>query len=76
MTIYILNTDHFSLYGRNHLTGVSRLKATPTPLITTAITAEEQLRGRLAQISEAKAEAKQAIAYQWLTETMTFLSTV
>jgi tRNA(fMet)-specific endonuclease VapC len=75
MTIYIFDTDHLSLYGRNHPAIVMRVNAIQTPLITTAINAEEQLRGRLAQIGEAKDEVKQAIAYQWLTETMTFLST-
>jgi tRNA(fMet)-specific endonuclease VapC len=75
MTVYIFDTDHLSLYGRNYPTILTRLSATQAPLITTAINAEEQLRGRLAQIAEAKDEAKQAVAYQWLTETITFLST-
>jgi tRNA(fMet)-specific endonuclease VapC len=75
MTLYIFDTDHLSLYGRSHPTISTKLNTTSVLLITTAINAEEQLRGRLAQISEAKDEAKQAVAYQWLTETITFLST-
>lgn len=75
MTLYIFDTDHLSLYGRSHPTILAKLNTTSASLVTTAINAEEQLRGRLAQIAEAKDDAKQAIAYQWLTETITFLST-
>jgi tRNA(fMet)-specific endonuclease VapC len=74
MTLYIFDTDHLSLYGRSHPTILTKLNTTSALLSTTVVNAEEQLRGRLAQISEAKDEDKQAIAYQWLTETMTFLS--
>lgn len=74
IALYILDTDHLSLYGRNHPTIVAKLKATQAQLKTTAISVEEQLRGRLAQVAEAKDEARRAIAYQWLTATLTLLS--
>jgi len=74
MTAYIFDTDHLSLYGRNHLSIVTRLGTTQTQLITTVINAEEQLRGRLAQVAATNDEAKEITAYQWLTETITFLS--
>lgn len=74
MTLYILDTDHLSLYGRNHPTIVTRLRTAQTQLTTTAITVEEQLRGRLAQVAEAKDGIKQSIAYQWLVETVMLLS--
>lgn len=54
MTIYILDTDHLSLYGRNHPILIPKLLAAKIQLTTTAINAEEQLRGRLAQVAEAK----------------------
>jgi tRNA(fMet)-specific endonuclease VapC len=73
--MYIFDTDHLSLYGRNHPAILAKLRASPTQLLTTtAINAEEQLRGRLAQIAEAKNESSQTAAYQWLTETIKFLS--
>jgi tRNA(fMet)-specific endonuclease VapC len=36
MTIYILDTDHLSLYGRNHPILMSRLLAAKIQLTTTA----------------------------------------
>jgi len=74
MTAYIFDTDHLSLYGRNHLPIVTRLGTTQTQLITTVVNAEEQLRGRLAQVAAADDEAKETTAYQWLTDTVIFLS--
>jgi tRNA(fMet)-specific endonuclease VapC len=50
MTLYILDTDHLSLYGRNHQALIARLQAESVNLTTTAINVEEQLRGRLAQV--------------------------
>ncbi|MGH2412893.1 MAG: type II toxin-antitoxin system VapC family toxin [Microcystaceae cyanobacterium] len=74
MTLYILDTDHLSLYGRNHPTVLARLRETRGQLTTTAINVEEQLRGRLAQIAEASDGAKQATSYQRLIETVMLLS--
>ena len=74
MTLYILDTDHLSLYARNHPAVVTRLRAALAHLRTTVITVEEQLRGRLAQVAEAKDDAKQSIAYQRLVETVVLLS--
>jgi tRNA(fMet)-specific endonuclease VapC len=74
MTLYILDTDHLSLYGRNHPALIDRLRANAVNLTTTAINVEEQLRGRLAQIAEAKAGVSLANAYRWLSETVKLLS--
>jgi tRNA(fMet)-specific endonuclease VapC len=63
MATYILDTDHLSLYGRNHPTVVARLQAIQVQLTTTAINVEEQLRGRLAQIAEARDGATLSSAY-------------
>jgi tRNA(fMet)-specific endonuclease VapC len=43
-------------------------------LMTTAINVEEQVRGRLAQVSEAKDGDALATAYRWLSETVKLLS--
>jgi tRNA(fMet)-specific endonuclease VapC len=74
MTIYILDTDHLSLYGRNHPILIPKLLAAKIQLTTTAINVEEQLRGRLAQVAEAKEGVVQSNAYQRLVETVMLLS--
>ncbi len=74
MTLYILDTDHLSLYGRNHPVLIERLQSNPIILTTTAINVEEQLRGRLAQVAEAKVGIPLANAYRWLSETIKMLS--
>lgn len=54
MTLYILDTDHVSLFQREHPQVVVRIRETlPEQLAVTIITVEEQLRGRLAQIRRA-----------------------
>ncbi|BAY98767.1 hypothetical protein NIES37_27190 [Tolypothrix tenuis PCC 7101] len=37
MTIYILDTDHLSLYGRNHPAVIARLLSAQIQLTTTGI---------------------------------------
>lgn len=72
-TLYILDTDHLSLYGRNHPQVVTRLQLEQGRFATTAINVEEQLRGRLAQVAQARDTAL-SNAYQRLVETMLLLS--
>jgi tRNA(fMet)-specific endonuclease VapC len=72
--IYILDTDHLSLYGRNHPILIPKLLAAKIQLTTTAINVEEQLRGRLAQVAEAREGVVQSNAYQRLVETVMLLS--
>ncbi|WP_373547700.1 type II toxin-antitoxin system VapC family toxin [Chamaesiphon sp.] len=74
MTVYIPDTDHLSLYGRNHPALIERLQANAVNLTTTAINVEEQLRGRLAQVSDVKMGVSLANAYRWLSETVKLLS--
>jgi tRNA(fMet)-specific endonuclease VapC len=74
MTLYVFDTDHLSLYGRNHPVLIDRLQNHSIVLITTGINIEEQLRGRLAQIAEAKSGAVLCNAYRWLSETVKMLS--
>lgn len=51
MKLYLLDTDHFSLFERGHQPVVDRFAQTPAHEIgITVITAEEKLRGRLAYL--------------------------
>lgn len=51
MKVYILDTDILTLFERGHPSVVARVGQTPFHEIgITVITAEEQIRGRLAQI--------------------------
>jgi tRNA(fMet)-specific endonuclease VapC len=74
MSLYILDTDHLSLYGRNHPVLLKRLQDNFVVLTTTAINVQEQLRGRLAQVSDAKMGLPLFDSYRWLSETVTMLS--
>ena len=75
MTLWILDTDHLSLIQRQHPTAIQRL-ASMNPdnvAITTVITAEEQLRGRLntiRQASNAAQSRKLLEAYSLFRETL------
>jgi tRNA(fMet)-specific endonuclease VapC len=72
--MYVFDTDHISLYGRDFPAIVERVSFTQTPLITTVVTVEEQIRGRMKQLAEAKIDATRSQAYKWLTETIRFLN--
>lgn len=67
---------HLSLYGRNHPQVIAQLRANSERIATTAINAEEQVKGRLAQVAEAKSKDGAALtnAYQRLVETIMLLS--
>ncbi len=52
MTLWILDTDHLSLLERGNVQILNRLKLiTADSVATTIITAEEQIKGRLASIN-------------------------
>ena len=76
MSLYVLDTDHLSLYGRNHPQVIAQLQVNLERVVTTAINIEEQVKGRLAQVAEAKTKDGGALinAYQRLVETMMLLS--
>lgn len=52
--LYILDTDHLSLYGRNNPQVIAKISAYLQRIATTAINVEEQVKGRLAQVAEAR----------------------
>ncbi len=71
MPLYVLDTDHFSLFERGHPLLGARLSQLSNPEFgITVITAEELMRGRLARIRAAKTEAKTMDAYNWLEVTV------
>jgi tRNA(fMet)-specific endonuclease VapC len=73
--MYILDTDHLSLIQRNGQEGkqiLARLVARQElNIAVTVITYEEQVRGRLSQISKAKTLEEQVRAYQGLQQLST-----
>jgi tRNA(fMet)-specific endonuclease VapC len=74
MTLYILDSDHLSLYQRGHEPVGQRLLTIPSDQIAiTVISAEELIRGRLAQIRKATKPQERVYAYYWFTKTLEFL---
>ena len=74
MTLWILDTDHLSLYQRGDVEVRSHLVHIPLQqIVITIIAAEEQIRGRLAQIRAAQTEPARIQAYRWLYETLEML---
>jgi len=61
---YVLDTDHVTLHFRGHSQlGQKSALNPPDEIATTTITAEEQLRGRLAQIKKASTTEALTIAH-------------
>jgi tRNA(fMet)-specific endonuclease VapC len=75
--MYILDTDHLSLFQRNHPYVSTRVLATsPLELATTIITLEEQMRGRLNRVRQARSDEAIVRAYQNLQATSLFFRTI
>jgi tRNA(fMet)-specific endonuclease VapC len=75
MSLYIFDTDHLSLHQRNPQLFIQRLRALdPILPAITVITAEEQLRGRLAKIRSANSVAPRLEAYRLLRATIFVLN--
>ena len=72
--MYVFDTDHISLYGRDFPEIVERVAFTQTLLITTVVTVEEQIRGRMKQLAETKTDSHRSQVYEWLTQTIRFLN--
>jgi tRNA(fMet)-specific endonuclease VapC len=69
MNLYVLDTDHLSLYRYGHPEVSAHIEATPADqLAVTIITIEEQLRAWYTQIRRARDRNQLARAYQGLLE--------
>lgn len=75
--MFILDTDHISLFQRRDPAVSARVLATPVvELATTVITVEEQLRGRLARVRRARSDAEVVRAYHSLLSTFLYFQTI
>lgn len=78
MTLYVMDTDHLSLFERNDPRVVERVlmvrKGMVDDLFTTVVTMQEQLEGRLAQVRRARDSARLMLAYRRLQETFGLFS--
>ena len=67
MSLYVLDTDHVSLYRYGRSSVTARVDSTPAEqLATTVITIEEQISGWYTQIRQARDADKLARAYEGL----------
>jgi tRNA(fMet)-specific endonuclease VapC len=75
--MFILDTDHISLFQRYDAAVSARVLSTPAvELATTVITVEEQLRGRLAQVRRARSDAEVVRTYRSLLATIVYFQTI
>ena len=75
MSLFVLDTDHLSLYQRGTEPLLSKLLSrSPDELAITIITVEEQLRGRLAHVRKATTVFQLTERYYWLGEAVSHLS--
>jgi len=77
MTLYVLDTDHISLYQKSHPQIVSRVQATDAgELAVTIISAEEQLRGWFDAIRQATSGERLQWAYLGLRQGIEYFNTI
>jgi tRNA(fMet)-specific endonuclease VapC len=77
MFFYVLDTDHLSLYQRNHPQVCDRIRAVRQNgiiLKTTVVTVEEQYAGRLAQIRKSQTPDVLISAYDRLKASFSLFS--
>ena len=72
---YVLDSDHLSLHQRGHEELKQHLlTAPPEQICITIISAEELLRGRLAQIRRSTRPDERIQAYHWFSKTIAYIS--
>ena len=77
MTLYVLDTDHISLYQKSHPQVTVRIKATEVQdLAVTIISAEEQLRGWFDAIRQANSGERLQWAYLGLRQGIEYFNTI
>ncbi len=75
--MFILDTDHISLFQRNNPTVVANILKTPVDkLATTIITVEEQLRGRLSRVRKSRNDEEIIRAYKNLSATLFYFHSI
>jgi tRNA(fMet)-specific endonuclease VapC len=75
--MFILDTDHISLFQRHDPHVTARVLATPAlELATTVITVKEQLRGRLDRVRRARSDAEVVRTYHSLLATFFYFRTI
>jgi tRNA(fMet)-specific endonuclease VapC len=77
MTLWILDTDHVSLFQTGHPFVTQRVKSTdPNDIGVTIITVEEQMYGRLNRIRRAKSTDDLKLGYFNLNRTLTYFHSI
>lgn len=75
--MFILDTDHISLFQRKHPRVVARISENSHDrLATTVITFEEQIRGRLDIVRKAKSDQEIVRAYKNLLATFIYFQSI
>lgn len=73
MALFVLDTDHVTLFQRAHpLVREQVLARAPGSVVTTLVTVEEQLRGRLKALRRASNGASLVAAYDRMQATLEF----
>jgi tRNA(fMet)-specific endonuclease VapC len=73
MSLWILDTDHISLWQTNHPVIPQKLaQIDPQDFAVTIVTLEEQMRGRLSEINSARSDAAVVAGYRHLQATEQF----
>jgi tRNA(fMet)-specific endonuclease VapC len=77
MTLWILDTDHVSLFQTGHPLVTQRVQAIdPNAIAVTIVTVEEQMYGRLNRIRRAKSTDELRLAYFNLNRTIAYFQTI
>jgi tRNA(fMet)-specific endonuclease VapC len=77
MTLWILDTDHVSLFQTGHPSVTKKIQSTsPNSIFVTIITLEEQMYGRLNQVRKAKSLENLTAAYLNLNFTLNYFQTI
>ena len=77
MRLYVLDTDHISLFQRQHPIVMQHLdQVNPQQLAVTIITVEEQIKGRFKLIKQANSSIKLIRSYATLQDTVSCFNNI